>query len=221
MNNIKEKILKKNKGLCNNFIEVYSNSDFTGCPRKVFYKRKFNKIDLEEKLFLNIDEKYQENEIEFNSEIWYQILSNVDGLKVSKSDLYFSDVKYNLHGRLNLVIKNENDLYGVNIYKISSDDYMRCKKEGSPFRKHVIENMMNIWMAEIKCGMIIYYCENDFEIFEIKPNRNIIKSVLKNITKINESLQIPDRPYDDANNSECKSCYFNKKCWNNQQKEIL
>lgn len=226
---INKKIIKKNKGFLRNYYELYSTVNSTTCQRKIqYYSKLYSHLNCDDggddifseetesnltNLFMEIEHKKHFNE--FLSQKWKSIFLNA-GIRCSEKDLYFSDMKHKIHGFLHLTIKIHNDVLGANIFTVSKENMGKVIDNG-PFRSHIVENTMNVWLSELRRGLIIYDCFDqdimDYKMFEISPSNNIVNSVCKKFLKIDSSDSLLDIPYENMCNQECAECPFRSECW--------
>jgi hypothetical protein len=184
------------------------SADLTRCPRYIFYKASRGVSNQLEKLFKGyIIEKWKNI---------FQINKRFDVL----SDKYScSDIKYNLVGSLDLIIRDTNNPrkpFAIKVHHVEQEEF-KTIKEGKVPRKDIIELMANMWMAEIANGILIYENKNffEFEIYHISPDTiliNSIKTVCKDINKYNITREFPARPYETIS-TECEKCVFKASCW--------
>jgi hypothetical protein len=127
-----------------------------------------------------------------------------------------ADCNFNIMGHVDAII-NVSDINAVcQIKPVCEEDFIKVKDKGA-FKKHVIETLVYMWLAELNDGILIYDNQNNNEylVFHIEPYPAIIKSVKEkcfDLIKKRTIEQIPDRPYKEVS-KECLECQFSKKCW--------
>lgn len=153
-------------------------------------------------------------------EKWKNYFKLCPQLDIVNGDGIISDCNINLYSRMDFVFKAINTFVLVNVQPVSKVDFIAVKKGGA-LRSHVVEITLQMWMAELYNGIIIYdkgsnlVDDNDYLLFHIKPYERIIRSIQKKCQIMMNGLskgKLIDRPYGNEG-LECGSCEFNKKCW--------
>ena len=105
----------------------------------------------------------------------------------------------------------------VKFEAINDAKYMDIKSKGA-LKKDVIGSMIEMWLVELKRGLLIY--ENidtqEYVIFSVYFKDfavNYAKDKCDKLMKHNITSTLPDKPYDDKNCNECIKCEFSTVCW--------
>lgn len=189
--------------------ETFLPENATDCSRKILYK--IFSGEIEQKVI-------SESLTELKNK-WISLLSKFPDVTVYGVDVEFSDIKYNMTGKADLVLNFENrNLKSILNIREADEPLIQKIQEKGPLKQHVISDMILMWMSEIPHAIMIYENINkkQIEVFHIVPYNSIIEEVRNKFqTIINYKLhnKIIDRPYKDQKNSECKNCKFLKKCW--------
>jgi len=204
--------------LCNEFqnkfvkreIESIETSHLTECPRRLCYAASGEK---EESTKTRLEELAQE----FARKKFASMLGKNGLMKIVGESVEVSDCNYNLIGRIDIALKHKTVLYLVQVYSLSSAKFQHILEEG-PSRKHIVEVIMNHWLAEQGEPIIIYENRDtgDYKIYHVLPYKPIIDSAkAKSLELINGKLtgEIPDKPYDNAKALECIDCEYRNLCW--------
>ena len=183
-----------------------SSSDLTRCARYLYYK---NADGIPEKVKQIIKQPIVEK--------WKKIFLTNKLFDIVASSYECRDIKYNLVGAIDLIVKvldNPRKPFAVMIKCRDFNDFSEIK-DGKIPRRDIVEIMANMWMAEIEDGILLYENNQDasFEVFHVIPDTyliNTIKAKCKEIPTIVEKPQ--DRPYDKIS-TECEKCFYRRLCW--------
>ena len=197
---------------------LFHSNEITQCDRKLYYKS--TNSDYLKKyidIFQNINNIFLKNK-------WVQIIKKINGVNVIDYNLDFSDSNYNLTGKIDIILSFENKKYIVNIFGVNKNEFENIIKNGA-IRKDIVECVVNMWLSEVQNGLLLYENKEngEYEVFEIINYNLIINGIktkaIKLFNNIIENI-VPDRPYKNNNNEECNCCYFKKKCWVLDDKDI-
>ena len=100
---------------------------------------------------------------------------------------------------------------------LGQDDFEEISKEGAN-KKHVVELMLQMWMAEKEHGALIYENRDslEWEIFHVTPFPPLLRDAKNKCAEMLEyKMQgtLPSRPYKDKSSNECTKCNFLDNCW--------
>jgi hypothetical protein len=148
---------------------------------------------------------------------WVKYLDDSSDVKVVERFFAAADYKYNINGEIPAIISMDGVIYIVTIKAVVTEEFQKIKKRGG-IRKDIVENMVYGWLVEISDGLLIYEDRNsgEYSVFHIKQHLPIIESIKRKCYMMFNSVKaatIPDRPYDNSINKECKSCAFESDCW--------
>lgn len=210
-NGIKKRVFELNN-------EVFSIEDLTSCQRKIIYKS-LGVLNSEEE---SISTKTIDRE--FVVKKWIYLFSRCKGLKVVDSNITVSDGNYNLSGTTDIVVKCKDVLGAINIEPVNQETYSLAKNNNG-LRRHIIKLMSILWLTELENGILIYENKNDNDYFllHVIVNPAVIESIKNKYELLIKNKvfgEIPDRPYKNSENNECKNCVYLDKCWiDNKKKE--
>ena len=207
--NIRKVIKKKNDIFFKK--DVFDPSYITECPRKLIFRALHIDEDIDDKILsikLNIESNLQK---------WLDLLDKCSKIRVLDNDVLVADGRLNLTSHLDFIISYKGaeceDLLGVKIvpFVFNSDDV-------SPLRKHIVDLMTCVWMADLKQGILVYdnIVSGEFKTFHVKVHDPIINAVKSKCEKLvcHQILgTLPQRPYKSAQEIECRKCGFSKVYW--------
>lgn len=190
----------------------FKPSDATQCPRRLVYRAFGNNPD--QNSGVSYLDKTNDN---FLRAKWVEILGRCRKIKVLEESATVSDGNFNITDIIDFVANIDGIINAVKIYGVDNKDFLKIQKDGA-FKKHVIELMIQIWLLEIKDGLLIYENKNDqsYTMFHIEPYQPIISSVKKKYLGLMEhKIQgtLPEKPYKTKTSKECERCEFIKTCW--------
>jgi len=184
-------------------------SQVTECPRRIVYRSQSHVA--ENFGILNLED----NNLCIKNK-WIERIKKINKINVLYTDLLASDCTYNLVTIIHAILNISGELFTLHIQPVTQDNFQNIQKKGAN-RKHVIEVMTNMWLAETKHGLLIYENKNDnnFLLFHIIEYPEIVKSI-KNKCKMMSEYKIkgklPRKPYD-MKSLECDICEYKQKCW--------
>lgn len=190
-------------------VEVFSPERSTECGRKILYE-------------IYGGDSYIEPTGESQrmaKDRWISLLSRMPDVTVHGVDVEFSELKYNLSGKVDMVLEFENrSLKAICNVREVSEELMSKIKEKGPTKRDTTTDMVYMWISEIPTALMIYESakNKEIEVFRIVPYNPIIKEVLSKVRDMSEKKiygTLVERPYKTSDNNECKSCPYNKKCW--------
>lgn len=185
--------------------EIIFTNDITQCDRRLFYK---------------VSDQYSKSYLvkmhnEALSKKWRAYLEKVKGVDVLATNFTVADHNCGLTGIVNLIISASDKKILVMIKEVDND-FFNSKRT---VRKHIVDIMSQMWLAEIDDGLLIY--ENvetkEFSMYHILTHPSVLMSVDKKAKDIQRQKVLgvlPERKYDSKTSSECVSCEFKEKCWN-------
>ena len=120
-------------------------------------------------------------------------------------------------GKIDAILKIKDCLFVLLVKSLSEDEYASVAKDGA-IKRHVIELMLLMWLAEVQNGILLYENKNtqDYNIFHVLPYKAIITSAKNKCLKLLGNQMkgtIPLRPYTQRNEKECSLCEYQVVCW--------
>lgn len=210
-----DKYFIKRNSICK-IQSLFNSSEITQCPVKLYYKSTGLKVDdINKGNVIGISEIFIKRK-------WIQILKKLEGISILAEDVQLSDSNYNLSGKADAVVLIENKKYILNVFPVKEDVFINVNKNGA-IRKNVIEIITNMWLAEIKEGLMLYENKNSDEylVLKVKLFKPIIESVKSKASLLFKKIfenKTPDMIYKNSENTECESCLFVSKCWEKMEK---
>ena len=193
--------------------EIYSPDRATECERKMLYEIFNGKSDI----LADCGEDAGDSFILQHK--WASLMMRMDGVILHGVSVPVNDAKYNLSGQIDMLLEFENrNMKAIDMVRSVYPEEMSQIKLKGPFRKHVVSDMINMWMIEIPNGIMIYedQLNKDIEIFHVvayNPIINRAKEKFLEMERFRMMGQVMDRPHKDPNDKECVSCLFKQKCW--------
>ena len=181
------------------------SSDITKCDRRLYYAMVNSDIHFSKK-----------KEVHKSALIhkWCGILDYGDLLEVMETEFLAADCNHNVYSVIDIIGNISEIPVVINIEEISDEDF----SSGNAKRKHVIDTMIQMWLAEVNDGFLIY--ENlftkEYNIFHILPNVSVLNAVKKKLINLSNSKisgTLPERKYETSNSKECKECSYCDRCW--------
>jgi len=183
---------------------IFDSSEISNCPRKLLYKSV-----LESKDDLTIDK--------FNNKFAIKKWAELLRYYVVGTNIPLSDCNYNIVGNADIVLKINYSKIILKIQSVNDEDFNHILIKGA-FKRHVLELMVNEWLAEIKDGLIIYENRNDFrfEVFQVYMFAEALESIknkCRGLVDCKIKGVFPSRPYKENNAKECDICNYKTDCW--------
>lgn len=209
-NIINSKIKKRNLSFSR---EVFHPSNITECERRIMYRVYGEKPEIEESTLAILESINKESD----KNKWVSFFENCGKAKLIEKDFVSADCNYNLTGKIDAILQIKNLILVLAVKTLASSDFSNIEKNGA-LRKHVIEIMLNMWMAEIKDGILLYENgdTNEFCLYHVVPYDPILTACQKKCSKLlmfKMKGDLPDRQYKNNNSKECCICEFKSKCW--------
>ena len=190
---------------------TFEMESLTECPRRLTYKISGYDYD-------NSGAWIKKKHQEAIRDKWIAILSKSKEVRVIKKRSLIGDVSSNIAGILDAFIEIDNIHFCVKIKAIDSNDFDLIKEKG-PFRTHVIELMVCMWLAEVEDGILVYEDNSSqlFQVFHSKLYEPFIKSITAKCKKLMEyqvRSKLPPIPadYKKRDARECLKCEFINTC---------
>ena len=192
------------------FSTSFSPDRITECPRRLVYE---STNQHKEDKYVELDDN-----ITCIKSKWIDRLNRIKNIEIVQQNMLVCDANYSITSIVDCVVRYKDDgLFIVNIQPVSENDFLTITKNGA-LRKHIISVIVKMWLAEIKDGILI--CENKddnkFVVFHVKDYKPVIESVKKKCRLMAEyklKSSLPDKPYENNNEGECRECEFSKECW--------
>jgi hypothetical protein len=145
---------------------------------------------------------------------WCEVFESGELIEIMETEFLAADCNHNVYSVIDIVGNISETPVVINIEEISNEDFL----SGSAKRKHVIDTIVQMWLAEVNDGFLLY--ENSFSkeynIFHILPNVSVLNAVKKKLISLNDSKitgTLPERKYETSNSKECKECRYCDRCW--------
>jgi hypothetical protein len=189
--------------------ETFTPEHITECPRRIVY-RSLGQISELPSSYLTFShaDKLQDK--------WVEFLRRCKSVQVIDSKAVVSDWERNLSGIVDIVIKYDDIIYGIQVQGVTPVEFDKIRINGA-MKKHVITTMAKLWMIEKQDGLLIYDNQiGDFCMFRVVCSEPILHSVAKKCqTLLQHKLRgdLPGRPYKDKSAKECTQCEYAKACW--------
>jgi hypothetical protein len=185
--------------------ETISSSEITQCDRRMYYSM----ID-----FQNVGSRNKVLHESYMVSKWCDILRQGSIIDILEKEFLVADRNFNICSTIDIVGKMLETPVVIKIREINNEDYASKIAK----RPHVIEIMVQMWLAEINDGFLIY--ENsltkEYNVFHILPNASVLNAVKSKLLKLidNKNMGIlPERKYEASSANECKKCVFVGRCW--------
>lgn len=189
-------------------VEVFSPERCTECDRKILYD------------VYDGQAQTQISEAQNNlRHKWASLMMRMPNVILHGVAVEFSDVKYNLHGSVDMILEFENrDIKAIGMVREVDAETMSKIREKGPMRKDVLTDMMYMWLSEIPNAIMIYEDSKnrEVEIYHAVPYNAIIETTREKFGRLVDyklhGLNV-ERPYSNQDNKECSSCRHKVKCW--------
>jgi len=198
---------------------IFSPDHLTECDRRMVYRAR-DERPISQEVFVD----YSNDAIR---QKWIRLFQKCGFTRVIDDNSIVADFNYNIQGVIDLVLEfrysEDNDvILPVKIFPLRHEDYV-CVQETAPFKKHLIDLMVNMWLIELNNGILIYEDKNtnQYSIFHINQYAPIINAVMKKCSRLLEfqiNDRIPKRSYKNNTSRECTVCEFKNTCWKQEEK---
>jgi len=196
-----ESLIENNK-IHTNKTSINPNS-ITECTRKLIY-RTSTTTNEQDNCFAHLKKR------------WIKMLKDSTKVEIAVSEV-LSDCNYNLSAVADAFIKINDKISVLKIQPVTEEDFNKVQNKGA-IKKHVIDLMCQMWMAEIDDGILLYddvfSCK--YMVYHVTLYRPIIESIKrKALQLVDHQIKgtLPEKPYKDKNSEECAGCQFINKCW--------
>ena len=200
----------KNKSVIG-FSDSFKADTITECPRRLVYRSTGVNTSCSSETF------FREQSNSYRRLKWQYFFSKCKSIRLLKENLLVADCNYNITSIVDAILSMDEELYVVKIEPLDNSSYNKVKQSGA-FKKHVVEIMVNMWLAEINAGLLLYENKDndEFDVYHIEPYKPIIQSIGKKCSMMFDckvSGKLPEKPYKERNSNECNACEFADKCW--------
>lgn len=204
---IKSEIKRRNLRFNN---EVFYSRSITECERRLIYRANGERTDE----VLPVMEECSQEAIKNK---WISFFSDAKRVTLIAKDLDVVDNNFNLVGKVDGVLRIGNLFTILMVKGLPSNEYADVLQNGAK-RKHLVEIIINMWLAEIHHGVLLYENKdnNNFHILHVEPYEAIIGAVSRKCTKMIDfkfNSKLPPRPYKNNNSKECIECGYRTACW--------
>lgn len=192
--------------------EGYYAQYLTQCDRRIVYRSLGKKSEVD-----NNNGEIEEISKIFIKKKWCAILNSIYEIEVN-ADVKVSDPVYNLIGTVDCSVKIDEVVYAVLIDGLQSADFKMLAEKG-PTRKDVVTVMANMWMSDVKDGILIYENRDDlsYMLFRVKGSKTVGEGLMKKCQRLSRFTiagEIPPKSYNEVSD-ECKICEYRNLCWEN------
>ena len=194
--------------------EVFNPCEITQCDRRILFRTKGYPEEFTVKQ--KVDGWLQQQTHNACKDKWLNFFSYSIKANTIERDVTRADINYNLYGVLDAVMKIGDLPIVLMIKPVYDRIFQKVVAEGA-IRKHVVEQMVKMWLAEIPHGLILYdnLETGAYTLFHVTPFKPLLEAIRKKCTKLNlVRLKggLAQRAYK-AKALECSVCEFNKRCW--------
>lgn len=181
----------------------------TECPRRILYRSTGTGHNLHLTYLQRLSKEACKDK-------WISLFDKSLKVKLVDQDIVVADSKYNITGKVDAIISFGDDIFATKIKSVCEESFINIQETGA-LKKDVVELILDLWLLEIRDGLIIYDNNNGgYVTFHVEPYEPIIKTIKRKCGELMRqsiSGDLPDRPYDDSSSGECHICEFNQKCW--------
>lgn len=197
------------------FHEIFNPNNITECERRILYRARGEKNKQSHNIFFEIDTQ------EAVKNKWLNFFKKSLSIKLLDRDVVVADCNFNLTGKVDGILKANNSIFVLIVRALNSKDFIRITEKGA-LRKHIVELMVYMWLAEIKDGIILYENKDnqEFCLYHVVPYLPILEASRKKCMQLLEHKikgTMPTQPYKNQDEPECTICEFKDKCWGNDQ----
>jgi len=193
----------------------YHSSIATHCEKRIICRILDKSSVINEGLIL---------QAEYNNRLklkWANFFKYDDSIEIVQENEPCTDCKNNLVGTIDLVVKIQNTFVVFDFKSVNSDVFTKVVNNG-PLKSDVVETMLNLWMVDLKNGVVLYEDRTNMEskYFHIRTYNPILNSIFDKCAKMDKCViqdSIPEKPYKEES-SECKICNFKNDCWTQKEK---
>ena len=186
----------------------------TECKRRIFYKVSGEKYKNKHIL----KEKHKESSVKK----WVEYLSKCKNINLMDSDVVFTDSECNICSKVDALLEIDGISYVIKVKPVSDEIFKDVKSNGA-LKKDAIEVVIQLWLVEIKDGILIYDNNDnqDYLIFHINKYKPVINSTIEKCKEIikHQLTGIKPNKLKDTNNKECLICEYRDICLNKQEEE--
>ena len=191
--------------------DSFNADTITECPRRLVYRSSGGVTSS------NADKFLKDRSAVFCNNKWKEYLSECKSIRFIDANLSVADCNYNIVSSVDVVLRIDENIYAVKIEPLDDASYQGIQETGA-LKKHVVAVMVEMWLAEINNGLLIYENKNNnkFVVFHIEPYSPMIKSIANKCAMMFDckiSGKLPAKPYKEKNSNECSACEFVDKCW--------
>jgi hypothetical protein len=184
--------------------EVIDSSEVTQCDRRIYYKLINGSVTKTHSVSMHKETLITK---------WISILAQIKGLKIMEYSTMVADHNYSLVSTVDMIGKMEDLPVVIKLIEVKNETFQNDKA----VRKHVVDVMSQMWMAEVSDGFLIYenMLSKEFNIFHILQNVSVLNAVKSKMKSLQEKKMLgilPDRKYETLS-TECSECCFKDKCW--------
>lgn len=196
------------------FEEVFNPCEITQCDRRILYRAEGYPKEIGEEQ--KVSNWLQQQTNKALKDKWLAFFSSCVKVNSLDRDVIRADTNYNLYSVIDAILKIGDLSLVLTIKPVNKDDFQKVVKEGA-FRKHVVEQMVNMWLAEISNGILLYgnLDSGTYLLFHVTPYQPLLHSISRkceNLRNLKLKGQLAPRVYK-VKSKECFSCEFNQRCW--------
>jgi hypothetical protein len=184
--------------------EIVSSSEVTQCDRRIYYS--LVGVDQLKKQSIRIHKKALIHK-------WSSILGKIKGFELVGTGVTVADHNHSVTADIDVVGKLHDRPVAIMVVEVDDETFQNDKA----VRKHVVDIMSQMWMAEVNDGFLVYenILSKKFSMFHILPNVSVLNAVKQKLKGLQEKKMLgilPDRKYE-AFAKECRECRFTERCW--------
>lgn len=188
--------------------EIVDTRHVTQCDRRIVYRMTGCASD-DDKLVKNLNESaIKAHFVDF--------LDKKTSIFVLEKSYDFADSRYNMLGNVDALLKMKEFVSALRIV-VLYDEIEVVRGKGA-FRKDIVDTMLLSWLAQTDHGFLIYIdvITHSISALHVTLFRPVIDSACDKCAKMTQYKirgGIPERPYKNKNNRECRCCEYCHICW--------
>jgi len=203
---LKEDSLKRSK---EHFSSIISPENVTECLRRMYFRIKA-KDHTNENWFAESAHKH------CVSNKWAYYFSKCKKIILIDSNIQVAHSSYNIGGIIDSYIEFDDCRYIVKLKPVTEEEFQIIKEKG-PKRKHVIETIVYLWLAEFEDGLLIYENNDNQEsiVYQVVPYAPALRAVQDKCRELMEYQMrgIAPKKISGGNaKKECEKCEYKNVC---------
>lgn len=188
--------------------ELFLTNQLTNCTRKTLYRVYGEEYDID------MAEELHQQSVKHK---WLDFIEQSRIAKLIDKNIEAADTKYNLASRVDGVFRIGELTFTVLIKSVHNEEFQRIKERSAP-RRDIVQLMMDMWLTEVKDGLLLYDNRetNDILTYHVLPYQPIINAACGRCLEMRDHKlmgKLTKRPYDSSDSEECLACKFKATCW--------